>query len=68
MIDDIDSVAREVEATLNEAEDHGVDRHEVADLLERFADEVREGYTDLPENRGQWWRDVHGEHVQEVEG
>jgi len=68
MIDDVDSVARAIEETLHEAEDHSVDRHEVADLLERFAAEVREGYTDLPENRGQWWRDVHADGVQEVEG
>lgn len=57
----MDDFARNLSALLAEAEQDDLDRSEVGDLLERFASEVRQGYTDLPEQRGDWWSDVHEE-------
>lgn len=52
---------------LEQAEDNGKDREEAAQLLERFADAVRRGYTQLPEDRGEWWHEVHGGEGREEE-
>jgi hypothetical protein len=60
MTDDAESAAYSIEEIISEAERQGADRNEVADVLERLADEVREGHTELPEHRGQWWQDVQG--------
>jgi len=51
---------------LPEVERKGADREEVAELLEAYADAVRNGHTDLPEDRGQWWQEVHGENTGEA--
>lgn len=50
-----------VEECLDEAEKYGADRHEVADALEALAEQVRNGYTQIPEHRGRWWHEVHGD-------
>ena len=59
--DSIADLAGYFEDGLREAEADNFDRHEVADLLERLASEVRKGYTELPEHWGPWWHEVHGE-------
>lgn len=41
------------------AEGEGMEREEVAEVLERYADAVRNGYTTLPEDRGEWWLETH---------
>lgn len=61
MPESLDDLALHLSEILAEAEHDDLDRHEVADLLERFADEVRNGYTDLPEHRGEWSTEVHAE-------
>lgn len=58
-IDDIESLKRSFSQLLDEAEDHGVDRLGVAELLDEYADTVRDGYTELEPDRGQWYREVH---------
>jgi hypothetical protein len=50
---------------LEQAQCNGMDREEVAEMLERYADAVREGYTNLPEDRGDWWLEVHKEQSNE---
>jgi flagellar biosynthesis component FlhA len=52
MVESVSELSAHFEETLFQAEQDGLDRHEVADLLERLADEVRKGYTELPEHRG----------------
>lgn len=64
MVESVSELSAHFEETLFQAEQDGLDRHEVADLLERLADEVRKGYTELPEHRGPWWHDVHGGNLE----
>ena len=66
MVESVDGLSARFEEALQNAEYDDLDRHEVADLLERLADEVRKGYTELPEHRGPWWNEVHGD-SQEVD-
>ena len=48
----------QIEEKLSELERNGADREAVADTLERYAETVRNGYTRLPHNRGEWWAEV----------
>ena len=52
------------------AESQSMDREEAAQMLERYAEAVRNGYTQLPEDRGEWWletNDFKGK-ISETEG
>lgn len=60
MINDIDSLKSHIGQGLYEAEQEGVDREAVVELLERYAESVEDGRTTLPEDRGQWYQEVHG--------
>ncbi|ELZ96566.1 hypothetical protein [Haloferax sulfurifontis] len=57
----ISNLAYSIEEALHEAETNGLPRHDVADLLERLAESVRQGYTEIPEHRGSWWEETHDE-------
>jgi hypothetical protein len=48
-----------ISEALEQAQDKGMDREEVAQMLERYADAARNGYTQLPEDRGEWWLQTH---------
>ena len=48
-----------ISEALEQAQQNGNSREEVAALLERYADAVRNGYTTLPEDRGEWWLEMH---------
>lgn len=60
MIDNIDALKSHIRQGLYDAEDEGVDREATADLLERYAECVRDGFVELPEERGEWYQEVHG--------
>lgn len=60
-IDNIETLSHLIEEKLIEAERSGVKRERVARRLEEHADAVRNGYSTLPENRGAWWEEVHGD-------
>lgn len=60
MINTPNDVARRIEEILHNAEGNGVDREETAETLEALAEAVRNGHSQLPENRGSWWEEVHG--------
>lgn len=60
MIDDIDKLKGRISTLLCEAESEGLDRENVADLLEQLAEAVRNGHTTLPDDRGAWYQEVHG--------
>lgn len=65
MTDRLKSNIRDV---LHELESNGEDREEVAQLLERYAQTVRNGYTELPEDRGAWWHETHGQPTETAVG
>lgn len=60
-LDTLDRLSASIEEKLLEAEREGVDRESVADRLEAHAAAVRNGHATLPNNRGQWWDEVHGD-------
>ncbi len=60
-LDTLDRLSASIEEKLLEAEREGLDREAVADRLEEHAAAVRKGHATLPDNRGQWWDDVHGD-------
>ena len=48
-----------ISEALEQAQAQGQDREEIAQMLERYAEAVRNGYTTLPEDRGEWWQETH---------
>jgi len=60
-IDTLDTLSTLIEEKLLEAERQGLEREAVADRLEEHAAAVRNGHATLPENRGEWWDDAHGD-------
>ena len=65
-IDSLDRLSALIEEKLTAAEENGLEREAVADLLEEHAAAVRNGHTELPENRGEWWHDVNSAESDET--
>lgn len=64
--DDLDRLSERIEEQLLEAEQNGLEREAVADRLEEHAAAVRNGHATLPENRREWWKEVHADETGDV--
>lgn len=67
-INSIESLRTQISGVLDEAEDYEVDRLETAELLEAFADAVRDGHTELEPDRGYWYQEAHGNGEKATDG
>lgn len=61
----LESLKLRIVEALEEAERQGCDRGAVAELLEQYSITVLDGHTELPEDRGDWWAEVHDEETEQ---
>ena len=57
--DDLVTLRTSLEEGLSQVEHNGADRETAAQMLDLYADAVREGHVYPPSRRGNWWQDVH---------